>query len=143
MPYKKKLPIRVKLDHSNYELLINALESNANNYDGYVSEMAKKLKHKIEKYGRVETVDGGDNIHSLHFFENEGEYFIWQFLAAASTASIYQDFYFEKSKMVEECIALISNYEQLVKECHQMLKEAYQPCPLLALLESYPKSEQD
>ena len=135
MPHETKQPsIQIKLGRGNYELLIKALETNGNDYDGFTSEMAKKLKHKAENCACIETVDGDDNIYSLHFDGDECENFVWQFLAAASVASMYRDSNSEKSKIIEEYVELTKKYEQIVTTYHASLSEATRHITLTALL---------
>jgi len=87
MSYKKKPPIRIKLDKNIYDFLLSALKTNEIDFDGSIfSDEAKALREKIEKYGRSEINDDGEELFHLCFFEQEGQQFIWQFIAAAITA---------------------------------------------------------
>ena len=89
MSYKKQLPIRITIKRSDYDLLINALKANETDFTGYISDEAEALREKIEKYGRCEIDEEGNEFFNLHFFEKEGKQFIFQFIA---TASILADF---------------------------------------------------
>ena len=91
MSNNKQLPIRITLNRSNYNFLIEALQGNENDFEGFISDDAKSLREKIEKYGRIETdEDDGEVIH-LRFYENEGVKFIWQFIAASRLAEDYRE----------------------------------------------------
>ena len=80
---RKGHPIRVSLAPEFYNSLMGALAHNAENYvsDGYVAKGAVHLRNNIEKYGRLEVDDGGNQSYSLRFFEKEGEMLIGQFAA--------------------------------------------------------------
>jgi len=91
MFYSKKLPIRITLDNNTYDFLLESLKANENDFGGHIADSAKSLREKIEKYGRRETNENGVEVVRLGFYENEGEKFIWQFLAASKVAAKHRD----------------------------------------------------
>ena len=91
MAYVKGHPIRVNMGRENYDLLIKALKTNENEFEGFVSETARKLREKIEKHTKTSVEDGGEEIYSIGFYEKEGEQFIWQFIAAATIISLHEE----------------------------------------------------
>ena len=87
MAYQKGHPSRMKLTQGNYDLLMDALKTNEDKFDGFISDNAKTLMEKIENHGRIETEENGDVFVRLGFYEKEAEHFIWQFIALAKIAS--------------------------------------------------------
>ena len=116
MAYKRNPPIRVLLGQVTYDLLIKALNENIRDFDGISSETAEHLLLNIEKYGRQETNENGEVVYSLRFFEREGEYFIYQFLAAATIISHYE-------KLSTANDELLAEYKKLVQELNDELDE--------------------
>ena len=86
MSYAKQFPIRITLAAEDYNLLIEGLKNNESDYACYIADDAKALREKIETHGRRETDADGDEVVRLGFFENEGNKFIRQFIAAVLTA---------------------------------------------------------
>ena len=91
MSYSKKFPIRITLKSNVYDVLIEALKANENDFTEFISDGARALREKIEKYGRRETDGEGGEVVRLGFYEKEGQQFIWQFLAASKVAEDYRE----------------------------------------------------
>ena len=111
MSYAKQFPIRITLSIEDCDFLIEALKNNENDFEGYIAESAEALREKIERYGRHETNENGDEVVRLGFYEKEGEKFIWQFLAV--------------SKMVMDLQIEIANYKQ-IDELNESIINKYQ-----------------
>ena len=98
MSYCKQFPIRITFDEEPLKMLIEALKSNEEIFDGSnVADDARALREKIERYGRRETDENGNDVVHLGFYEKEGAKFIWQFIAASIIVADYR----ELSKMCD------------------------------------------
>jgi hypothetical protein len=91
MAFVKQFPVRITLSVESYDLLLEALKGNEEDYDGFIAEDAQALREKIERYGRRETDENGDDFVRLAFYENEGAKFIRQFIAAGKMATDYRE----------------------------------------------------
>ena len=67
------------------------MKGNEEDFEGDIAEEAKALREKIERFGRHETDEDGNETIRLGFYENEGVRFIWQFLAASKIAEDYRE----------------------------------------------------
>jgi hypothetical protein len=91
MSYSKQFPIRITLAGDTCDFLIESLKANEEDFVGATADDAKALREKIEKYGRHEINENGDEVVRLGFYEKEGVKFIWQFLAASKIAADYRE----------------------------------------------------
>ena len=83
MAFSTQFPVRITLSLDSYDLLIEALKGNEEDFEGRISDDAQALREKIERYGRCTTDENGDDVVRLGFYEKEGAKFIWQFIAAS------------------------------------------------------------
>lgn len=91
------------------------MKVNESDFEGYIADSAQSLREKIEKYGRRETAENGGEVVRLCFYENEGEKFIWQFLAAAKTAMYLHMEIVKHEQLAELNDSLIEKYQGLVE----------------------------
>ena len=90
MAYSNKFPIRITVGINDYNIMLEGLKANENDFTGFLSGEAKSLREKMEKYGKHETDEEGYESVRLFFYESEGKQFIWQFIAASHTTSDYR-----------------------------------------------------
>jgi hypothetical protein len=83
MAFSTQFPVRITLSLDSYDLLIEALKGNEEDFEGRISDDAQALREKIERYGRRTTDENGDEVVRLGFYDKEGAKFIWQFIAAS------------------------------------------------------------
>ena len=92
---QKKPPIKLKVDKSFYNLIIEILSSNENVNADDVDKRAKKLKEKLLKYPRIYNDEDRD-IVSMGFFPGEASDMIDQllvYLAVNYEISLDNDYY--------------------------------------------------
>jgi hypothetical protein len=91
MAFSTQFPVRITLSLDSYDLLIEALKGNEEDFEGRISDDAQALREKIERYGRCTTDENGDEVVRLGFYEKEGAKFIWQFIAASIMLTEYRE----------------------------------------------------
>ena len=98
----KRPPVKLTLEKSFYNLLVDVLDKNKEVETGSIDIVASRLKDKLMKYPRTNSSDDGADLADIGFFSREASDTIYQllvFIAMNTDIEVYNDYYSELAEV--------------------------------------------